>query len=303
MQMRLQKFMADCGIASRRHCEDLIRDGQVRVNGEIRTELPILVDPKVDRITVGEKLLEPIAPEELIYVLLYKPRGILVTRQDQAGRKTVFELLRGISQRVFPVGRLDMDSRGLLLLTNDGELTNRLTHPSHGVEKLYVVTVDGKMSPGSLEKIRKGAWLGPAGRGRAVRTEGLKIKLLSSDRQFTTLEVRLSEGRNPEIRRVLARAGYRVRDICRAAIADKLTLKGLSAGEFRLLNSAEVQWLRQASSHEHQARKRAATQQWFEKKELDKERRRLKSAASARPPHGGRRPTASAAPAHRRVSR
>lgn len=280
MQVRLQKFMADCGIASRRHSEDLIRDGQVRVNGIVRTELPILIDPDKEQVTVGDKLLEPIQMEKPVHVLLYKPRGILVTRQDQAGRKTVFDLVKAIPQRLFPVGRLDMDSRGLLLMTNDGELANRLTHPSYGVEKLYIVTVDGKMSTGAIEQIRKGAWLGPAGRGKAVRTDGLKIKLISSDRQFTTLEVRLSEARNREIRRVLARVGFRVRDLCRAAIAQKLTIKGLSPGEFRFLTDAEVAWLRHASSREYQDQKRNASQKWFERKEIDKERRRLSKATA-----------------------
>ncbi|MGC8560116.1 MAG: pseudouridine synthase [Phycisphaerae bacterium] len=284
MQVRLQKFMADCGVASRRHCEEMIRSGQVRVNGEPRSELPVMIDPTRDQVTVGDTLLEPIQPEKPVHVLLYKPRGILVTRQDQSGRKTVFDLIKPISQRLFPVGRLDMDSRGLLLMTNDGELANRLTHPSYGVEKLYIVTVDGKMSPGALEKIRKGAWLGPAGRGQAVRTEGLKIKLVSNDRQFTTLEVRLAEGRNREIRRVLARAGYRVRDLCRVAIAEKLTIKGLSPGEYRLLTDAEVAWLRHASSREYQQLKRDATQQWFERKEMEKERKRLRHTASAAKP-------------------
>ncbi len=284
MQVRLQKFMADCGIASRRHSEELIRDGQVRVNGIVKMELPILIDTDHDQVTVGDKLLEPIRPEKPVHVLLYKPRGILVTRQDQAGRKTVFDLVKPIPQRLFPVGRLDMDSRGLLLMTNDGELANRLTHPSYGVEKLYIVTVDGKMSAAAIEKIRKGAWLGPAGRGKAVRTEGLKIKLISSDRQFTTLEVRLSEARNREIRRVLARAGFRVRDLCRAAIAQKLTIKGLSPGEFRFLTDAEVAWLRHASSREYREQKRNASQQWFERKEMEKERRRLSNAGAKSEP-------------------
>ena len=275
--------MADCGVASRRHCEEMIRSGQVRVNGVVRSELPVLIDPARDQITVGDTLLEPIQPEKPVHVLLYKPRGILVTRQDRAGRKTVFDILKPISERLFPVGRLEMDSRGLLLLTNDGELANRLTHPSYGVEKRYIVTVDGRMSAGALEKIRKGAWLGPAGSGKAVRTEGLKIKLISSDRQFTTLEVRLAEGRNREISRILARAGYRVRDLCRVAIADKLTIKGLSPGEYRLLTDAEVAWLRHASSREYQQSRRAATQQWFERKEMEKERRRLNSAAAHEP--------------------
>jgi 23S rRNA pseudouridine2605 synthase len=280
MPVRLQKFMADCGVASRRHCEELIREGKVRINGAVRTELPILIDPEKDQITVGDKLLEPIAVEKPVYVMLYKPRGILVTRQDQAGRKTVFDLVKAIPQRLFPVGRLDMDSRGLLLMTNDGELANRLTHPSYGVEKLYIVTVDGKMSAAAIDKIRKGAWLGPAGRGKAVRTAGLKIKLISSDRQFTTLEVRLAEARNREIRRVLARVGFRVRDLCRAAIAQKLTIKGLSPGEFRFLSEAEVAWLRYASSREYHEQQRNASQRWFERKELDKERRRILNAGT-----------------------
>ncbi|HTV49379.1 MAG TPA: pseudouridine synthase [Phycisphaerae bacterium] len=276
MQVRLQKFMADCGIASRRKCEELITQGQVRVNGEVRAALPVLIDPVKDEITVGDQVLEPIAPEKLIYFLLHKPKGVLVTRHDPSGRRTVYDLLGGITQRVFPVGRLEMDARGLVLLTNDGELANRLAHPRYGVEKTYVVTVEGNLSSGTLEKIKKGVWLGPTHKGgRAEKTQGLKARLLARERGNTVLEIKINEGKNREIPRVLARSGFHARDIFRVAIGDKITVKGLAPGERRELSEKELQWLRTISSHEYHESKRSATQRWYERKEMEKERKRL----------------------------
>ena len=296
MNIRLQKFMADCGIASRRKCEELITQGQVRVNGEIKTTLPILIDPDSDQITVGEQLLEPIKQETHAYYLLHKPKGVLVTNHDPADRKTVGELMTGITERVFPVGRLDMDARGLLMMTNDGELAHRLTHPRYGVEKTYVVRVDGRMGADAIERLRKGVWLGPEqGAGPGVKSEGFRLRLLARDRHDTVLEVRLVERKNREIRRVLARTGHKVRDLFRVAMAEKITLKGLEPGQFRRLTEQEVAWLRKATSADFHEQKRAATQAWFENKEMAKERRRIAAEAGQRRTAPGR-PAVSRAP-------
>ncbi len=276
MKIRLQKFMADCGVGSRRVCEEMILAGKVRVNDEVRTKLPVLIDPEADKITVDERLLAVLTPEPQVYYILNKPKGILVTTKDPAGRKTVYELMPKLPQRLFSVGRLDMDARGLILMTNDGELAHRLTHPRYGVEKTYIVQVDGRMASPAVESIKKGAWLGPAdGANKPIRTGGLSVRVLARERRYTLLEVKLIEAKNQEVGRVLAKAGHKVRDILRVAIAEKITLKGLAPGQCRPLEAWEVQWLFKASSPEFHESKQAATQAWYEEKEMEKERKRL----------------------------
>lgn len=275
--------MADAGIASRRHCEVLIIEGHVRVNGSVVTRLPVLIDPAVDHVAVDDALVDAPEPQGRVYYLLNKPKGILVTNYDPEDRKTVSELLTGVKERVFPVGRLDMDSRGLLLLTNDGDLANRLTHPRYGVEKTYIVEVDGKLSAGAIDTIRRGVWLGAdRSDARGTRTEGFRLKLVGRERGRTILEVRITEGRNREIRRVMARVGHAVRDLNRVAIAGKLTIARLPVGAYRPLTPAEVEYLRSATTRATHDAKREATQAWYEKKEMEKERRRLEKS----PGHG-----------------
>ncbi len=283
LKVRLQKFMADCGVASRRRCEELIIQGQVRVNGQVTAILPVLIDPAKDQVMVGDEIVESLAPEALVYFVLHKPKGVLVTARDPADRKTVHELMKGVHERVFPVGRLDMDARGLVLMTNDGELANQLSHPRYAVEKTYIVTVDGRIDARGLEEMKKGMWLGPAYEGgKAEKTHGLKVKVLASDRRESVLEIKLTEAKNREIRRVLARIGYRVRDLFRAALAEKVTVKGLEPGAFRPLTEQELHWLQKVSSPDYSRRRLDATQKWYESKEMDKERKRL--AADARKP-------------------
>jgi len=155
MKTRLHRFLADCGVASRRECEEMILAGRVRVNGEVLTKMPVMVEPVKDIITVDDERVaggpsspnigEVLKEQDKVYFLLNKPKGILVTNHDPSNRKTVNELMTGVQERVFPVGRLDMDSRGALIMTNDGELANRLTHPRFGIEKTYIVEVDGRL--------------------------------------------------------------------------------------------------------------------------------------------------------------
>src|SRR3954462_14919900 len=175
MKTRLQRFLADCGVASRREGEAVIQAGRVRVNGEVRSNMPVMVEPETDVITVDEmeiggvrgggatvgKMGDALREQAKVYFLLNKPKGILVTASDPKDRKTVHELMKGVKERVFPVGRLDMESRGALIMTNDGELANRLTHPRYGVEKTYIIEVDGRVGHEDLEKIKRGMWLGP----------------------------------------------------------------------------------------------------------------------------------------------
>jgi pseudouridine synthase len=280
--------MADCGVASRRECEKMIAAGRVRVNDEIAREMPVMIDPEQDEITVDDEKIEAGAGEssgvlkeqDKVYFLLNKPKGILVTNYDPSDRKTVGELMTGVKERIFPVGRLDMDARGALIMTNDGELANRLTHPRYGVEKTYIVEVDGRVGHDDIEKIKRGVWLGPdrptSGKpAGAVKSERFKIKLLGRERGRTILEVNVAEGKNREIRRVMARIGHVVRDMNRITIADKITIQNLKVGDYRPLTEKEVKWLYHASSKEFHGEKRAATQAWFEAKEMEKERKRL----------------------------
>lgn len=294
MKVRLQRFLADCGVASRRECESMIAGGRVRVNGAVFTEMPVMIDPTRDVVTVDEETIEAggLREQPKVYYLLNKPKGILVTNYDPADRKTVSELMTGLKERVFPVGRLDMESRGALIMTNDGELANRLTHPRFGVEKTYVIEVDGRMGPADLERIKKGMWLGPEGRGKEqdpIRTERFKLKVLGRERGRTVLEVRISEGKNREIRRVMARVGHVVRDLNRVAIAGKVTTRSLAVGKFRPLTDEEVKWLFKASTPEVHDTKREQTQRWYEAKEMEKERKRLE--AESKKPKAPRPPT------------
>ncbi len=298
MKIRLQRFMADCGVASRRECEAMIAGGRVRVNGEVLTKMPVMIEAETDVVTVDEEEIglkgeggggEGLKEQKKVYFLLNKPKGILVTNYDPSERKTVGELMKGVKERVFPVGRLEMDSRGALIMTNDGELANRLTHPRFGVEKTYIVEVDGRIGHEDLEKIKRGMWLGPdrpkgtsggSGGGHgAVKTERFKIKIVGRERGRTIMELNVAEGKNREIRRVMARIGHVVRDLNRVAIAEKLTTKNLDPGEFRPLTEKEVKWLYRASSPEYHGEQKADTQAWYEAKEMEKERKRLEKEA------------------------
>src|SRR4051812_30602192 len=209
MKTRLQRFLADCGVASRRQCEQMILSGRVAVNGQVRVDMPVLIDAEKDIVTVDHETVGAKAvglhAQKKVYFLLNKPKGILVTNNDPSNRKTVNELMAGVKERVFPVGRLDMDSRGALIMTNDGELANRLTHPRYGIETIYIVEVDGRLGHEDLEKIKRGMWLGPerpGSPGGAVKTDRFRLKVVGSERGRTILEVHVGEAKNSEIRRV-----------------------------------------------------------------------------------------------------
>ena len=230
---RIQKVLATAGFGSRRACEKLVTEGRVSVNGRALRELPALVDPKVDKILVDRKSIHP---ERLVYYLLHKPRGVLCTHNDPAGRTRAVDLMTGVRQRLFPVGRLDADSAGLLIMTNDGELTQKLTHPRFQTPKTYRVEVVGSPSAASIEKLRQGVRLAEG------RTSPADIKVIHKDRSKAVLEITLREGRNREIRRMLLRLGHKVRRLVRTRIG-KLTTRKLSSGAYRALTTAEVKYL------------------------------------------------------------
>ncbi len=247
---RLQKVLAAAGVGARRDCETLIEGGAVAVNGHVITTLPIWVDPANDRITVHGRPLRGGPP--LVHVMLYKPRGVVCTNDDPEGRKKAVDLVRHPARvRLFPVGRLDADSTGLLLITNDGALSNRLTHPRYHLPKVYEVTVRGALGAEAAQKLEAGLFLsappGAGGRARAGgRTERSRLEIIKRDRERTRLRLELREGRNRQVRRMMARLEHPVRRLRRVELGP-LRLTGLRPGEWRDLTPAELESLRAAA--------------------------------------------------------
>ncbi|MBS0210851.1 MAG: rRNA pseudouridine synthase [Planctomycetes bacterium] len=234
---RLQKVLAAAGVGSRRDCETLITTGRVEVDGRLVNVLGTKVDPHKQQIRVDG---QPIKLSRRVHYAVYKPPGIISTHNDPSGRPRVIDLLPPSDDHLFTVGRLDVSSEGLILVTNDGELANRLAHPRYGVEKTYQVLVAGQPGLEVLEKMRKGVYLAE---GR-VHAERVEIKL--QHKHSTILELVLDEGRNREVRRMLARLGHKVMRLRRIAIGP-LRLGDLQPGEFRRLTSSEVEMLRRAT--------------------------------------------------------
>ncbi len=235
---RLQKIIAAAGIASRRKAEELITSGQVAVNGQIVSELGSKADPETDHIRVKGKLLR--GPERHVYLLLNKPKGFVTTVTDPEGRPTVMDLLRKVHARVYPVGRLDYASEGLLLLTNDGELANMLTRAASHVPKTYLVKVSGKPSNESLSRLRSGVTLRGPGK-RPVKTAPSKLRLVR-DAPNPWYEITLTEGRNRQIRRMFEEIGHHVEKIKRVRYGP-LELD-VEPGQFRPLARPEIERLR-----------------------------------------------------------
>lgn len=238
--IKLQKYFTDCGILSRRAAEEEIRQGRVLVNGR-RAELGMRIQPHRDVVEYKGSILHP-RREEPICILLNKPRGYVTTLSDEKGRPTVLDLIRDLNKRVYPVGRLDMDSDGLLLLTDDGALANRLTHPRHGIPKIYHVTVSGRPSPALLQRLNEAMEID------GYRILPVKTTLLSYDPSSdeSILEMTLYEGRNRQIRKMCALNELHVLRLCRIAMGE-LTLNGLPLGRWRYLTPEELAYLRGAS--------------------------------------------------------
>tara|TARA_R110000782_G_scaffold30348_1_gene75487 strand:+ start:3268 stop:4665 length:1398 start_codon:yes stop_codon:yes gene_type:complete len=250
---RLQRVLADAGVGSRRACEELILAGEVEVNGVLVTALPAWVDPEEDRIVVEGRPIP--RPERKLYVLLNKPVRTLSTAKDEPGadRRTVTDLVdHPGAARLFPVGRLDYDTVGLILLTNDGELANRLTHPRYGVPKTYKVLVKGVLGQEAVAELEQGIYLAERKAGHTVggvRTARVEITVLQQSREGTTLEMTLREGRNRQVRRMLAAVGYPVRKLERIGMGP-IRLKGVARGAWRELTRDEVWALRRAAADE-----------------------------------------------------
>jgi 23S rRNA pseudouridine2605 synthase len=258
MKERIQKVLANVGVDSRRAVEEMVRQGRVSVNGRTMTELPILVDPERDKIEVdGEtvRFKTRTGAGERFYILMNKPRGVYTTNVAQGAQVRAIDLLGpDFPARVYPVGRLDADSKGLLLLTNDGDLTNRLTHPRYGVAKTYRAIIDGYFSARAAQDLEKGIWLADKS-GQGFKTGRSHIKIAHRGRERSTLEITIREGRNRQVRRMLAGLGHKVRELTRIRMGP-LTLKGLAPGQFRPLTRKEVSDLHKAG---HDPEKKAAS--------------------------------------------
>lgn len=227
---RLQKLLARAGIASRRHAEELIRAGRVSVGGRIVTELGTRADPQQDRIEVDGRRIVADSP---VYIVLHKPRAVMCTLSDPEGRKTVAELVRDLGTRVVPVGRLDFHTSGALLMTNDGDFAAALSHPKHGVQKVYVAKVRGVVGDTELERFRQSIVID----GRATRPAAVRLMRVESGKSW--IEVTLSEGRNRQVRRLGDAAGLPVLRLVRVAHAG-ISAEGLKPGEWRSLTRDEL---------------------------------------------------------------
>lgn len=237
--VKLQKYFSDCEIMSRRAAEEEIKLGRVTVNGALAT-LGDRIDPDVDVVVYnGKQILPP--NSEKTYILLNKPRGIVTSLSDEKGRSTVIDLLSGLDTRVYPVGRLDMDSDGLLLLTNDGELTNRLTHPRHEIPKIYHVDIKGSVDAKALEKLSSPLVID------GYKIQPVKVRQIKATPALTTLEMTLFEGRNRQIRKMCALCDLKITRLTRVALGN-ITLGSLELGKWRFLTASEVEYLKKESS-------------------------------------------------------
>jgi 23S rRNA pseudouridine2605 synthase len=248
---RIQKLLASAGVASRRNVEQMVLDGRIAVNGSTVRELPILIDPDTDHVEVdGERVrLRDRVAGRRHYIILNKPKGVYSTNVAQGEQTRAIDLLGGrFPARVYPVGQLDADAKGLLLLTNDGDLTNRLTHPRYGVAKTYRATVDGLVDPKELEQLEKGIWLADR-EGKGFKTGRSHIRIVKRMRERSVLEITIREGRNRQVRRMLASVGHKVKDLTRTKMGP-LTIEGLAPGEFRELTPRELKELQRAARAE-----------------------------------------------------
>lgn len=232
--MRLNKFIAECGVCSRRKADELIAAGRVSVNKKVVTEMGFDVDPDRDGVFLDGKKILPVNHYE--YIMFNKPKGCVTTASDEKGRRTVYDFV-GTDRRLVPVGRLDYDSEGLLLFTDDGELVHRLTHPSSEIPKTYIVKIEGSISESDMAILRKGAVVDGVKYGKS------KVRFLGEEEGASRLEVVITEGKNREIRKMFAAVEKNVIFLKRVAIG-ALRLGGLSRGGKRELSDAEVAYLK-----------------------------------------------------------
>lgn len=234
--IRIQKFFTDCGVLSRRAAEEEIKAGHVRINGEI-AQIGQKIDPEHDRVTYQGKPVTMDTHPRNVYVMLNKPRGYVTTMHDEQGRPCVTALIKDIPVRIYPIGRLDMDSEGLLLMTNDGELANKLTHPKHEIPKIYHVKIAGTVPQDQLKALSKPMNID----GYVIQP--VEVKLISIQQDHCVLRMTLYEGRNRQIRKMCQSQKLSILTLRRIAIGD-LELGNLAPGQWRYLTQSQVQYLK-----------------------------------------------------------
>lgn len=235
--MRINKYIASCGVASRRKAEELIISGRVTINGELITELSTTVDETKDIVEVDGL---PINQEEKkVYIILNKPEGYITTVKDQFDRPSVLDILKDVEERVYPVGRLDYETSGLLILTNDGDLTYKLTHPKHEVEKTYLAMVNGIISPEEKRRFENGLQI------EDYTTAKAKLKIVKADEEknYSVCKITIHEGRNRQVRKMCKAIGHPVRNLRRIQMG-RINIRGLEVGEYRNLTEDEVRYLK-----------------------------------------------------------
>jgi len=237
-KIRLQKFIADVGLMSRRAAEEEIKNGNMAVNGHVATP-GTKIDPRTDVVTYNGKRIRYEA-KKYTYILMNKPRGYLSSTSDDRGRKCVTDLLDGVKARVYPVGRLDLISEGILILTDDGELKNRLTHPSHSIAKVYRVKVEGKVSEEQYEILTSPLVID----GYTIKP--VTVSIAGEDESGTVMKMTLFEGRNRQIRKMCEQAGLTVKRLSRISIGN-IKLDGMPVGKWRYLDDKEVEYLYKAT--------------------------------------------------------
>lgn len=232
-KVRLQKYMADAGIASRRKCEEYILEGKVQVNDNIVTELGTKINPSKDIIKFNDKEIKIV--QKKIYILLNKPIGYVTTAKDQFSRPTVLDLLKGINERVIPVGRLDMYTSGALILTNDGDFVYKVTHPKHEIEKTYTATIKGIIDNDNINKLKNGVKI------EDYISKPAKVRILKTDseKNISRIQITIHEGKNREVRKMCEAIGYKVIALHRSKIGT-IDVKDLKIGEWRYLSEKEI---------------------------------------------------------------
>lgn len=234
-KMRLQKYLALAGIASRRKSEELIAAGLVKVNGEVVNELGFKVDPSTDIVHYKGELVQ--VEEEKVYYKLYKPVGYITTSNDQFGRPNVVDIIEDTKYRIYPVGRLDFNTSGLLLLTNDGDLTNKITHPKHHVKKTYIVSLNKRVSDNDIKRLMNGIDIG------GYVTQKCKAHVIREERNSTIVEITISEGKNRQVRKMFDAIDNPVVTLKRVKIG-RITLDSLKDGEYTKLSDLELKYLK-----------------------------------------------------------
>lgn len=235
-EIRLQKYIADCGIASRRKAEELIKHGKIKINGQIVTELGTKINPQKDVVLYNDKQIQN--DNKYVYILLNKPIGYVTTVKDQFNRESVLDLVK-VKERIVPVGRLDMYTSGALILTNDGDFVYQVTHPKHEIDKTYTVTIKGKVTDEAIQKLRDGVKI----EDREIYiTKPAKVKILKIDgeKNQSRLEITIHEGKNRQVRKMCEAVGYKVLALHRSKIAG-IDVKDLPLGKWRYLTEKEVE--------------------------------------------------------------